>query len=172
MGITKQRLYYWEIRKRASLPRKTVCAVIERAKALFALSEKACESLAAAAGVSPTIGDKPLYEVIRTVYKGSIRRLCAAASIDERALRNYKNRLPPKQILLPLCAALGLNDVQTDAFLRQFGYCLSASILTDCVAAFYLRKNSAQCGVKTLNAINETLFSMRISTLGVKSEKK
>ena len=171
MGITKQKLYYWEIKNSASLPRKTVNAVIEKAQKLFALSEGECERLATAAGISLTKSDMTLYEVLHTVYQGPLRRLCAAASIDERALRNYKRKLPPKHILLPLCAALGLNDAQTDDFLRKLGYCLSASIVTDCVAAFYLRKNSEQNGVKTLNAINETLFSMGLSTLGVKNAK-
>ncbi len=171
MGITKQRLYYWEIKNYASLPRKAVCDLIVKAKNLFNLKEKECGELAASAGISLTKEDKSLYEVIFAVYSGSIRNLCNAASIDERAFRNYKYKSPSKQILLAVCTALGFNAIQTDAFISKFGYCLSESVLTDIVAAFYLRSNSADRSVKTLNKINETLYVMGIPTLGMKNLK-
>ncbi len=169
MGITKQRLYYWEIKNYATLPRKSVCAFIAKVKNLFNLNEKECGKLAASAGISLTKEDKSLYEVIFTVYGGSVRNLCNAASIDERAFRNYKYKSPPKQVLLAVCAASGLNAIQTDALIHKFGYCLSESVLTDIVVAFYLRSNSADRGVKTLNKINETLFRIGISPLVMKN---
>lgn len=147
------------------MPRNAVCALIEKAKNLFNLTEEQCDDLAAAAGVSLIKEDVTFYEVIRKVYTGSIRKLCAAASIDERTFRNYKNKLPPKHSLLAVCAALGFNALQTDNYLHMFGYCLSGSVLTDSVAAFYLRKNSENSGVKTLNGINDALFLMGISPL-------
>ncbi len=169
MGISKQRLYYWEIKNYATLPRKTVCAFISKAKNLFNLNDEECGDLAASAGISLTKEEKSLYEVIFTVYNGSIRNLCNAALIDERAFRNYKYKSPPKHILLAVCTALGFNAIQTDAFIHKFGYCLSESVLTDIVVTFYLRSNSAHMGVKTLNKINEMLYAMGISTLGMKN---
>lgn len=169
MGISKQLLYYWEIKNYASLPRKTVCTFIAKAKKLFNLNEEECDDLAASAGISLAKEDQSLYEAVFTVYNGSIRNLCNAASIDERAFRNYKHKSPPKQILLAVCTALGFNPVKTDTFIHKFGYCLSEAVLTDIVVAFYLRENSADRGAKTLNKINETLFDMGISTLGMKN---
>ncbi len=169
MGITKQRLYYWEINSYSSLPRKAVCDLIVKAKYLFNLNDEECGELAASAGISLSKEDKSLYEVIFTVYGGSIRNLCSAASIDERAFRNYKYKSPPKKVLLAVCAALGLDDIQTDALIHKFGYCLSGSVLTDIVVAFYLRSNSPNRGIKTLNRINETLYSMGILPLGMKN---
>lgn len=169
MGITKQRLYYWEIKNYATLPRKAVCDLIVKAKCLFKLNDEECDNLAASAGISLSKEDKSLYEAILSVYNGSIRKLCNAASIDERAFRNYKFKSPPKQVLLAVCAALGFNAIHTDAFIHKFGYCLSGSVLTDMVVAFYLRSNSADKGVKTLNKINEALFFMGISPLGMKN---
>lgn len=169
MGISKQRLYYWEIKNYASLPRKTVCELVAKAKILFHLNEKECVDLAASAGISLTKEDKSLYDVIFTAYSGSIRKLCNAVSIDERAFRYYKHKSPPKQILLAVCTALGFNAIKTDALIHKFGYCLSESVLTDKVVAFYLCTNSADNGVKTLNKINETLFAMGISPLCMKN---
>ncbi len=169
MGITKQRLYYWEIKNYASLPRKAVCDLTVKAKYLFKLNDEECNGLAASAGISLFKENESLYDVIFTVYNGSVRKLCNAASIDERAFRNYKYKSPPKQILLAVCAALGLDAIQTDAIIHKFGYCLSESVLTDMVVAFYLRSNSPNKGVKTLNTINDTLFFMGIPPLGMKN---
>jgi len=105
------------------------------------------------------------YEVIRTVYGKTIRALCNTAAIGERAFRNYKYKSPPKRILLAVSVALGFSVGETDKFLRKFGYCLSEAVLTDCVVAFYLRSNCAFNAAKTLNEINETLYSMGIPTL-------
>ena len=169
MGISKQRLYYWEICSYATLPRKTVCSVVGKAKTLFNLNEKECNALAASAGISLTEENKSLYQAIRNVYSGTIRKLCAEAAIDERAFRNYKYKSPPKHALLAICTVLGFNGIQTDKFLHKFGYCLSESVFTDRVVAFYLRKNSAINGTMNLNAINQTLFQMGISPLITKA---
>ncbi len=151
------------------MPRKTVCDLIAKAKNLFNLDDKECDDLAASAGISLREEGESFYEAVFTVYKGSIRKLCNAASIDERAFRNYKRKLPPKPVMLAVCTALGFDEIKTDSFIRKFGYCLSVSVLTDIVVAFYLRANSSDRGIKTLNRINETLFSMGISTLGMKN---
>ncbi|MDE6690900.1 MAG: hypothetical protein K2K04_02925, partial [Clostridia bacterium] len=85
--------------------------------------------------------------------------------VDERAFRYYKVQTPPKNVMLSVCTVLGFNVSQTDLFLHKFGYCLSASVLTDSVVAFYLRKNTYQSGTKLINEINSALYGMGVPLL-------
>lgn len=171
LGTTKQRLYYWETRRYATLPRKAVCPLIAKAEKLFNLSDKESEELAASAGISPTESDESFYELVGKNFKGTIRELCYLVAVDERAFRYYKYKTPPKNVLLAVCTVLGFNGFQTDCVLRKFGYCLSASVLTDSVVAFYLRKNTHKSGIKVLNEINVALYEMGVPAL-IKTSKK
>lgn len=144
--------------------------MIAKAETLFNLSDKESEELAASAGISLTESDTYLYDVVGNYFKGTIRELCYRIAVDERAFRYYKAKTPPKNVLLAVCTVLGFNGCQTDYFLRKFGYCMSASVLTDVVVAFYLRKNTDRNGIGVLNKINETLYEMGVPAL-IKTNK-
>ncbi|MDE6558002.1 MAG: hypothetical protein K2K39_02735 [Clostridia bacterium] len=148
--------------------------MIVKAEKLFNLSAKESEELAASAGISLTESDesdKSLYKLVANHYNGTIRELCYQIAVDERAFRYYKYKTPPKNVLLAVCTVLGFNACRTDSVLREFGYCMSASILTDSVVAFYLRKNTYQNGAKPLNEINAALYEMGVPAL-IKTSKK
>ena len=171
LGTTKQQLYYWETRWYATLPRKAVCRLIARAETLFSFTGYESENLAASAGISLTEDDISFYEIVGNYFNGTIRELCYKVAVDERAFRYYKRRTPPKNVLLAVCTVLSFNGCQTNSILHKFGYCMSASVLTDSVVAFYLRKNTYKNGTEILNEINSTLYEMGVPTL-IKTSKK
>lgn len=153
------------------MPRKAVSALITKAETLFNLSDNESEELAASAGISPIKEGASFYSDVVNCFKGTIRELCYKIAVDERTFRYYKSQTPPKNVMLAVCTVLGFNVCQTDLFLRKYGYCMSASVLTDSVVAFYLRKNSFANGTKLLNEINSALYEMGVPAL-IKSNKK
>ena len=127
--------------------------------------------MAASAGISLTEGDISFYDFVRNCYKGSLRKLCYMVTIDERTFRYYKCQTPPKNVVISICAVLGYDKYHTDMLLHKLGYCLSDSILTDSVVAFYLRENSQEKGLRRLNMINTALYEMGVSPL-INANKK
>lgn len=128
-------------------------------------------ALAVSAGISPIKDGTSFYQEAANYFNGTIRELCYKIAIDERAFRYYKVQTPPKNVMLAVCTVLGFNGIQTDNILHKYGYCMSASVLTDIVVAFYLRKNTYQNGTRRLNEINAALYEMGVPAL-IKTNKK
>lgn len=142
--------------------RKSVIAVVECAAEVFQLSHNEAEQLANSAGISLNYNGEYIVDLLR--YTGKLTELCDKAMISDRMLRRYKTIAPTKQVIIALCIAANKEIDETDSILRNYGYCLSDSIISDTVIKWFITESGIAPELMIFD-INEMLEQMGLPLL-------
>lgn len=149
--------------------------VILKAVDLFHLSQEQAESLANKAGLSLLIYTKKQIELqdrLKILLKncGSRqRRLLYSQAVSERMIQYYlTGKEPTKQALLAMAIILELPLTEMEELLRNYGYCLSLSLINDIVVRWFMDNKKNMKGAEMLYIINETLDTLELPLLMTK----
>lgn len=167
LGIRKQYLSYWEQRTHSLRFKKGHYELIENAAKLFMLNEIEKEKLANRAGISMykiNNFDKFFREFLE-IKKIKGKKLYEKALISERMYHYIcAGKHITKYTLISLGIILNLNYLELNELLMKAGYTFSNSIAYDVIVS-YIIKNSNLKGVKLLDYINDTLYTLNLPLL-------
>lgn len=138
--------------------------VVLKAMEILNLSPNQAENLANKAGLSLfshiAPQTKPLNE-LKILLKNcgsKQRRQLYHLAVSERMVQYYlTGKAPTKQALLAITIILGLSITETEHMLRNFGYCLSSSLVNDAVVRWFMENDNGTARAELLYSINETL---------------
>jgi len=165
LGIHKRNISYWRYHPNSTMTRSIRRQlIIERAVALFSLTEIEAEVLANKAGLT-RIGQAPFSTVfsekLRT-WGGKHGNLYDHVGIDKRTFYKVKSgKHLRKEVLLALLIAMGLSIADIKQCLAAAGYVLSTSLPTD-LLIFHLLEHELKdkSGFERLYVINDHLYEM------------
>ena len=159
LGIRKQYLSYWEQHTHSLRFKKGHYELIENAAKLFMLNEIEKEKLANRAGIS-------MYKINN--FDKFFREFLEIKKIKGVSERMYHYICAGKHItkytLISLGIILHLNYLELNELLMKAGYTFSNSIAYDVIVS-YIIKNSNLKGVKLLDYINDTLYTLNLPLL-------
>ena len=167
LGIRKQYLSYWEQHTHSLRFKKGHYELIENAAKLFMLNEIEKEKLANRAGISMykiNNFDKFFREFLE-IKKIKGKKLYEKALVSERMYHYIcAGKHITKYTLISLGIILNLNYLELDELLMKAGYKFSKSIAYDVIIS-YIIQNCNLKGVKLLDYINDTLYTLNLPLL-------
>ena len=167
LGIRKQYLSYWEQHTHSLRFKKGHYELIENAAKLFMLNEIEQEKLANRAGISMykiNNFDKFFREFLE-IKKIKGKKLYEKALVSERMYHYIcAGKHITKYTLISLGIILNTNYLELDELLMKAGYKFSKSIAYDVIIS-YIIQNCNLKGVKLLDYINDTLYTLNLPLL-------
>lgn len=167
LGIRKQYLSYWEQHTHSLRFKKGHYELIENAAKLFMLNEIEKEKLANRAGISMykiNNFDKFFREFLE-IKRIKGKKLYEKALVSERMYHYIcAGKHITKYTLISLGIILNTNYLELDELLMKAGYKFSKSIAYDVIIS-YIIQNCNLKGVKLLDYINDTLYTLNLPLL-------
>ena len=172
LGCSKQSVSYWEVHSFNSQFKKSVLNVVTNAKRIFDLPEEEKELLANKAGFTFSTSDYSLNDAV-SQYKGNLKTLYDNSLVTERMFRYYKSDVSiTKSALLSIAIILGISLNKIEMLLKNYGYCLSKSLISDIVVLWFLNSEPNQRNrQQLLYKINSTLYEMDLPILATRMSK-
>ena len=167
LGIRKQYLSYWEQHANSLRFKESHYELIENAAKLFILNDIEKEKLANRAGISMYKIDNfnKYFKTFMEIKKIKGKKLYEQALVSERMYHYIcAGKHITKYTLISLGIILNLNYLELNELLMKAGYTFSNSIAYDVIVS-YIIKNSNLKGVKLLDYINDTLYTLNLPLL-------
>lgn len=174
IGLRKEYLYYWEKHPYSTQTKNFKYKVIRAAAREFRIDTDGEERLANKAGLSMK-ADAHFQEYLISLIenKTQIKKIYEHAQISERMFQYIKHgRIPTKQSLIAIAAALELGLEEIKQLLSKAGYALSDSIAWDMIVETLLKQIEATGDYRNAVArINDVLFDLGLPLLMTREKK-